>query len=143
MIPLEVIKNRAGINTLPSFCTYIVTWRCNCRCRMCDIWKKPKENLKDIKGIRLLWPRLKNGTVPYCLSMLIEEKRDELLIYLQRQRYQVEAWPTLPQYVIDNLNDYPEVALLGRKLFQINFSINHPVEYYEKLIEELKDKIKK
>lgn len=54
MIPLEIIKNRLGINTLPSFCTYIVTWRCNCRCKMCDIWKKEKGeelSLKEIKNI--------------------------------------------------------------------------------------------
>jgi len=43
MIPVEIIKNRLGIATLPSFCTYIVTWRCNCLCKMCDIWKKTKE----------------------------------------------------------------------------------------------------
>jgi len=54
MISIEIIKNRLGITTLPSFCTYIVTWRCNCRCQMCNVWKKTKEEeltLEEIKNI--------------------------------------------------------------------------------------------
>lgn len=43
MIPLEIIKNRLGIVSLPSFCTFDVTWRCNSRCKMCNVWQKPKE----------------------------------------------------------------------------------------------------
>lgn len=30
----------------PRFCTFIVTWKCNARCYMCDIWKKePSDEL--------------------------------------------------------------------------------------------------
>lgn len=54
MIPLEIIKNRFDVPSLPSFCTYLVTWRCNCHCKMCTIWKKPKEKelrLEEITNI--------------------------------------------------------------------------------------------
>ncbi len=39
-IAQAVINNRIGRVGLPSTCTFIVTWRCNLRCFMCDVWKK-------------------------------------------------------------------------------------------------------
>lgn len=45
MIPIEIIKNRLGIASLPSFCNFIVTWQCNLQCKMCEVWKKPKEEV--------------------------------------------------------------------------------------------------
>jgi len=44
MIPIDIIKNRLGVTPLPSFCTYIATWRCNCRCQMCNVWQKQRED---------------------------------------------------------------------------------------------------
>jgi hypothetical protein len=37
-----------------------------------------------------------------------------------RKRYDVMAWPTLSQEVIDRLGEYPEVEILGRKVLQFN-----------------------
>src|SRR5919199_6110088 len=39
-IAKSVINNKLGRVELPSMVTYIVTWRCNLRCFMCDVWKK-------------------------------------------------------------------------------------------------------
>ena len=39
-IATSILNNRAGRLTLPSMVTFIVTWRCNLRCFMCDVWKK-------------------------------------------------------------------------------------------------------
>jgi AdoMet-dependent heme synthase len=36
----SVVNNQLGRVELPSMVTYIVTWRCNLRCFMCDVWKK-------------------------------------------------------------------------------------------------------
>lgn len=35
----SVVRNRAGRVPRPSWCTYIVTFRCNARCQMCDSWQ--------------------------------------------------------------------------------------------------------
>ncbi len=43
---LSVIQNRLGTVPRPSWCTYLVTYRCNARCRMCDSWRaKPGSEL--------------------------------------------------------------------------------------------------
>ena len=39
-IAKSVINNKTGHVELPSMVTFIVTWRCNLRCFMCDVWKK-------------------------------------------------------------------------------------------------------
>ncbi len=35
----SVLKNRRGDVPRPSWCTFLVTYRCNARCQMCDAWK--------------------------------------------------------------------------------------------------------
>ncbi len=35
--------NRLGGVPRPSWCTYLVTMRCNARCRMCDSWRLPRK----------------------------------------------------------------------------------------------------
>lgn len=39
-IAKSVVNNKVGHIELPSMVTFIVTWRCNLRCFMCDVWKK-------------------------------------------------------------------------------------------------------
>ncbi|MGB8644906.1 MAG: radical SAM protein [Anaerolineae bacterium] len=39
-IAKSVMNNQLGRIELPSMVTFIVTWRCNLRCFMCDVWKK-------------------------------------------------------------------------------------------------------
>ncbi len=38
----SVMKNRAGGVPRPSWCTYVVTYRCNALCKMCDSWQMPR-----------------------------------------------------------------------------------------------------
>src|SRR5580658_8821134 len=48
LLPLAVsiAKNRAGAVPRPSWCTYLVSYRCNARCGMCDSWRlKPRREL--------------------------------------------------------------------------------------------------
>lgn len=35
----SIVTNRRGGVPAPSWCTYLVTYRCNARCRMCDSWQ--------------------------------------------------------------------------------------------------------
>lgn len=43
---LRVLQNRVGAVTRPSWCTYIVSFRCNARCKMCDSWRmKPGDEM--------------------------------------------------------------------------------------------------
>jgi MoaA/NifB/PqqE/SkfB family radical SAM enzyme len=37
----SVVQNRLGATPRPSWCTYLVTYRCNATCRMCDSWQLP------------------------------------------------------------------------------------------------------
>ncbi len=36
----SVVNNKLGRIEMPSMVTFVVTWRCNLRCFMCDVWKK-------------------------------------------------------------------------------------------------------
>lgn len=44
----SVVKNFLGLKTSPAFCTYIVTWRCNAKCQMCEIWQKESSPEKEL-----------------------------------------------------------------------------------------------
>lgn len=54
-----VLKNWLGIITYPPFVTFIVTWRCNQRCIMCDIWKKKKTYEMTLEEIDTIFSQLK------------------------------------------------------------------------------------
>ncbi len=46
LLPLRILQNRLGCVPRPSWCTYLVTYRCNARCQMCDSWRmKPGEEM--------------------------------------------------------------------------------------------------
>src|SRR5262245_30769047 len=38
-LPLAIVNNLPGRVPHPGWCTYLVTYRCNARCRMCDSWR--------------------------------------------------------------------------------------------------------
>jgi MoaA/NifB/PqqE/SkfB family radical SAM enzyme len=43
-----IFLNRLRRIQLPSFVTFLVTWRCNARCVFCDIWKKGSSKKEEI-----------------------------------------------------------------------------------------------
>ncbi len=51
-IAKAVVNHRLGRVELPSMCTFIVTWRCNLRCFMCDVWKKTQHDDMSVDEIR-------------------------------------------------------------------------------------------
>lgn len=57
----DLWRHQRGIPTQPRFLTYLVTFRCNARCVMCDCWKKPSPDeltLSEIESIFAQLPRL-------------------------------------------------------------------------------------
>jgi MoaA/NifB/PqqE/SkfB family radical SAM enzyme len=49
-----VVKNRLGAVPRPSWCTYLVSFRCNARCGMCDSWRmKPGTELTPVQVERV------------------------------------------------------------------------------------------
>lgn len=105
------------------------------------------DRLKKTKGIEILWPNLPAGTVPFCLCILVERGRDILLEELQ-VNYEVMAWPTLSAEVLKQLNEFPEVELLGRRLLQINLPTDRVLErgfrgYLENLVRDFSALMKK
>jgi MoaA/NifB/PqqE/SkfB family radical SAM enzyme len=45
-LALTVLQNRVGAVPRPSWCTYLVLYRCNARCPMCDSWRlRPGQEL--------------------------------------------------------------------------------------------------
>lgn len=45
-LALSILQNRLGLVPRPSWCTYLVCYRCNARCGMCDSWRvRPGEEL--------------------------------------------------------------------------------------------------
>ncbi len=100
------------------------------------------EKLSGIKGIDILWPDLPEGAVPFCSFLLIGSKRDFIFGSL-RGKYDVMVWPTLSKLILDELVNYPEIGLLGRRLLQINLpadKVRSPgfLKYLEDLVKDVR-----
>jgi MoaA/NifB/PqqE/SkfB family radical SAM enzyme len=78
-IAKAVVNNRIGRVELPNMCTFIVTWRCNLRCFMCDVWKKTQHDDMNVDEIRHVFkqiPRLDSlritGGEPFLRRDMVE-----------------------------------------------------------------------
>jgi MoaA/NifB/PqqE/SkfB family radical SAM enzyme len=56
--PLAVITNRLGGVPRPSWCTYLVTFRCNARCKMCDSWRMKPGSELNVTQVRQVFAKL-------------------------------------------------------------------------------------
>lgn len=56
---MAILKNKLGVVQYPLFITFFVTWRCNCKCIMCDIWKKQKNHELTADEIKQIFRQLK------------------------------------------------------------------------------------
>jgi len=54
----SILLNRMGGVPKPSWCTYLTTYRCNARCRMCDSWRIPKGAEMDVGEAERVFARL-------------------------------------------------------------------------------------
>jgi len=78
-LPYTIIRNRWRRPVLPRFLTYLVTYKCNARCIMCDSWKKPSRydlTLPEIARIFNQLPRMDvvrlSGGEPFVRHDLID-----------------------------------------------------------------------
>ncbi len=55
---LSIAKNRTGGVPRPSFCTYLVTYRCNARCGMCDSWRMKPGTEMTPEGVARVFEKL-------------------------------------------------------------------------------------
>lgn len=55
----HIFCNSFGFVPLPSFCTFIITWRCNFRCSMCSIWKRKIDEEMSIEELAVVVSKLK------------------------------------------------------------------------------------
>jgi MoaA/NifB/PqqE/SkfB family radical SAM enzyme len=54
----SVARTRLGLPDRPRLLTYVVTFRCNARCVMCDSWKKDGEGELDLEQIERVYRQL-------------------------------------------------------------------------------------
>lgn len=57
-IAQAIFNNKTGRVQLPNMCTFIVTWRCNLRCFMCDVWKKTDHDDMTLDEIRAVFRQI-------------------------------------------------------------------------------------
>lgn len=57
-IAKAAVNNKIGRVELPNMCTFIVTWRCNLRCFMCDVWKKTDHDDMGVDEIRHVFKQI-------------------------------------------------------------------------------------
>lgn len=57
-IAKAIVNNKTGHVDLPNMCTFIVTWRCNLRCFMCDVWKKQDHDDMSVDQIRQVFRQI-------------------------------------------------------------------------------------
>ena len=99
------------------------------------------ERLKAVKGIRVLWQEIPEGTVPDCVSVLIDTHRDDILYRLKEKKYGVIAWPTFSGDIINRTDEYPEIDIIGRKILQLMIPIHRVIKkdadsYFMNLVDE-------
>jgi MoaA/NifB/PqqE/SkfB family radical SAM enzyme len=57
-LALSIVSNRLGLVPRPSWCTYLVCYRCNARCKMCDSWRiRPGDELTP-EEVRLVFAKI-------------------------------------------------------------------------------------
>lgn len=105
-------------------------------------YKLLSDKLSNVKGIKILWPVLPDGIVPFCLSFLVSSNKRDFIFEVLQKKYNVMAWPTLSKEILIQLEDFPEVQLLGRKLLQLNLEsekVRSPrfPEYIENLTRDI------
>lgn len=54
----SILNHKLGRIELPSMVTFIVTWRCNLRCFMCDVWKKTDHDDMTPEEARAIFKQL-------------------------------------------------------------------------------------
>ena len=100
------------------------------------------KSLKGLKGIKVLWLEIHQGTIPNCVSILIDTHRDDFLNRLKSKKFSVIAWPTFSGDVIDRTDEFPEIEIIGRKILQLMIPTHRVLKkgadsYFKNLVDEV------
>ncbi len=91
----RALRSNFGTNPAPFKVTFIVTWTCDCKCRMCNIWQRPKpRDRMTVEEVRLFfrrnpgisWVNLSGGEIftrpdsTDLVGAVVEECRDLYLL---------------------------------------------------------------
>ena len=91
----RALRSNLGTNPRPFKVTFIVTWTCDCRCRMCSIWERPKPpdrmTLEEVRAFfrrnpGISWVNLSGGEIftrpdsTDLVRAVVEECRDLYLL---------------------------------------------------------------
>ena len=89
----RVARSNAGRNARPFKLTLIVTWTCDTRCRMCNIWKRDKQGVMTVEEVAAFfaknpyfsWVNLSGGEIwtrPDAAALISEVIRASPDLYL-------------------------------------------------------------
>ena len=91
----RAVRSNLGTNPAPFKLTLIVTWTCDCKCRMCNIWQRPKpKDRMTVEEVRAFfrknrgfsWVNLSGGEIftrqdsSDLVAAVVEECRDLYLL---------------------------------------------------------------
>ncbi len=57
LLAARAVRSNFGVNAAPFKLTLICTWTCDCRCRMCNIWSRPKPEVMTVEEVRTFFRR--------------------------------------------------------------------------------------
>jgi MoaA/NifB/PqqE/SkfB family radical SAM enzyme len=123
-LALSILKNRVGAVPRPSWCTYLVCYRCNARCQMCDSWRLrpgPELTPREVESVfrkigRLDVVRLTGGE-PFLREDLLDVAVGVLRASRPRVLH-VTSNGSLPERVSDFVTRFPRPRRLR---FMISF----------------------
>ncbi|MCL4488412.1 MAG: radical SAM protein [Chloroflexi bacterium] len=132
-IAKAIVNNKTGRIELPNMCTFIITWRCNLRCFMCDVWKKQDHDEMSLEDIRKVFKQIPHldslritGGEPFLHRDLTEITR----IILEETAPTV-IHVTTAGIMTDRILDY--VRTVGSRRLHIKLSIDAVGERHDEI----------
>lgn len=123
-IAKAIVNNKTGRVQLPNMCTFIVTWRCNLRCFMCDVWKKTDHDDMSVDQIRQVFrqiPRLDSLRITGGEPFLRRDLTDITRAILEENNPSV-VHVTTAGVLTDRILEY--VQAVGSKQLHLKLSID-------------------
>jgi MoaA/NifB/PqqE/SkfB family radical SAM enzyme len=123
-LALAVLQNRTGAVPRPGWCTYLVCYRCNARCKMCDSWRlKPGAEMNPSQ-VRQVFAKIGpldvvrlTGGEPFLREDLPDVAR-AVLEASQPAVVHITSNGSLPDRVVQLVTDFPRPERLR---FMISF----------------------
>lgn len=133
-LPLTIAKNYFSFVKFPSYCTFLVTWKCNCRCNFCEIWKKKSGNELSAAEIKQIFKQLKKmdavritGGEPFLRTDLLEIT-DAINCYVNPDIIHITTNGVLTERIVE----YVRQSAYANKKLHIKVSVDAIGERHDK-----------